>query len=376
MVRIMHIGDVHLDSPFSCSDMRKSELRKVELRTAFSSVLDKANAEKVDIVLISGDLFDSENVTRETASFLQKKFAENNTCRFVISPGNHDPFTENSVYAKVRFPSNVYIFRSSHVSRICFDDLKTDIYGYAFEQSEMENVPFAGVSPVSPDRINILCAHGDMISEKSHTCPIRTYDIERSGFDYVALGHIHNGTEIKKAGESFYAYCGCLEGRDFGECGEKGGILCSFEKKDGELQADFRRFDFSKRKYAIEKINVTGAKSSSDVLPLVKKTIEEKGYDQKTLLRIVLEGEVSPDFVLGKTVFDSVSSDLFYFELVDKTRPFFDVGALKSDPTIRGAFYKELLPYLESDDEKTREIGMKALRYGLSSLAGNSIIEF
>lgn len=376
MVKIMHIGDVHLDSPFSCSDMRKAELRKIELRSAFSSVLDKANAENVDIVLISGDLFDSENVTRETASFLQKKFAENSNCRFVISPGNHDPYTQNSVYAKVKFPQNVYVFRSSRVSRICFDDLKTDVYGYAFEEKQMENVPFAGVKPVLKDRINILCAHGDMLSERSHTCPIHIHDIERSEFDYVALGHIHNGTDIQTAGKTYYAYSGCLEGRDFGECGDKGGILCSFDKNEGQLSATFKRFDFSKRKYITEKINVTGAQSTGDILPLIKKCISDNGYDTRTLLRVILYGEVSPEFVLQKSYFDSVAGTLFYFELVDNTKPFFDIGALKNDPTLRGAFYRELLPYLESEDEKMRETGMRALKYGLSSLAGNAIVEF
>ncbi len=376
MVKILHCADIHLDSAFVCGDARKSVLRKNELFSSFSSMMAYVKNNAVDIVLIAGDLFDSENVTRETASLLQREFADNPFCRFVISPGNHDPFTENSIYNKIDFPSNVYIFNSPSVSHFSFDDLNTDVYGYAFVSPELNYNPFKNVKPTLNSKINIMCAHGDMLSAKSKNCPITVEEIRETGFDYVALGHIHAGSGVQKAFDTYYAYSGCLEGRDFGECGHKGALLCTFEKEKYELKADFKPLRFSKRRYEIERLNVSGASGVSDILPALKTVVEMKKYGMDTLLRVVLEGDVAPDFVISESAFTSVSEQLFYLEVVNKTRPFFDINNLENDPTLRGAFYAELKNALESQDEREREVAYAALKYGLSALGGNNVIDF
>ena len=112
------------------------------------------------------------------------------------------------------------------------------------------------------------------------------------------------------------------------------------------------------------------------MIPAVKTVIEEKEYNRDTLLRVVLEGDVSPELVIPQGAFTSVSEELFYFEAVNKTRPFFDVEKLENDPTVRGALYKELKEMLESGDEKTAELAYAALKYGLSALGGNNVIDF
>jgi len=376
MVKILHCADIHLDSAFVCGDARKSVVRKNELYSSFSSMMTYAKNNSVDIVLISGDLFDSENVTRETASLLQREFADNPDCRFVIAPGNHDPFTENSIYSKTDFPPNVFIFKSTNVSHFSFDELNCDVYGYAFTSSCLNYNPFKGVKPQLNSRINIMCAHGDMLSNTSDNCPITVQDIKDSGFDYVALGHIHAGGAVQKTDDTYYAYSGCLEGRDFGECGYKGAILGTFEKEKCELKAEFKPLRFSKRRYEIEKLNISGAKGIADILPALKAVIDLKNYGTDTLLRVILEGDTAPDFVISDSSFQTVAERLFYLEIVNKSRPLFDLSNLENDPTIRGAFYAELKMQLMSEDEEEREKAYAALKYGLSALGGSNVIDF
>ena len=376
MVKVLHCADLHLDAPFVCGDVRKSELRRSELLSTFSSMMNYVKLNNIDLVVIAGDLFGSENVTRDTISMLQREFADNSSCRFVISPGNHDPFTAESVYSKVKFPSNVYIFRNTSVSVFSFDDINVDVYGYAFVTPELSYNPFKGIRPNINSRINIMCAHGEITSSGKGTCPISVNEIRESGYDYVALGHIHAGSEVEKVDDTFYAYSGCLEGRDFGECGYKGAILCEFEKNKCELKASFRKLRFCKRHYEVEKINVTGAQNLSDVLPKVKAVVEEKGYARDALVRIVLEGDVSSSLVISEANFTSLADNLFYLEVINKTRPLFDVEKLENDPTVRGAFYEAMKPLLESEDEKERQKAYEALRYGLSALGGNNVIDF
>ena len=97
-IKIVHMGDLHLDSPFSSLSLDKSEVRRRELRAAFTSILYYIRESKVDLALISGDLFEDGYATAETAELLCAQFASAPDCRFVIAPGNHDPFTRGSLY--------------------------------------------------------------------------------------------------------------------------------------------------------------------------------------------------------------------------------------------------------------------------------------
>ena len=110
MPRIIHTADLHLDSPFSLLDANKAMARKAELRGTFSNIVAIAKNDNANMVIISGDLFDSEFVTKETIEFMNSQFASVPFCKFVIAPGNHDYFSDKSAYSKSVFPKNVFIF--------------------------------------------------------------------------------------------------------------------------------------------------------------------------------------------------------------------------------------------------------------------------
>ena len=124
-IRIIHMGDLHLDSPFSSLGVDKSEIRRRELRATFTSILYYIKEVAADIVLISGDLFDDGYATTETVELLCSQFASLPDCRFVIAPGNHDPYTRGSLYASGKLPKNVCVFTSEGLQRFVFDDLNT-----------------------------------------------------------------------------------------------------------------------------------------------------------------------------------------------------------------------------------------------------------
>ena len=79
-------------------------------------------------------------------------------------------------------------------------------------------------------------------------------DIAKSNLDYLALGHIHTFSGVKKAGRTFYAYPGCIEGRGFDETGEKGFIAGTVYKG----KCDLRFVPAGGRQYHIERIDLTG----------------------------------------------------------------------------------------------------------------------
>ena len=295
-------------------------------------------------------------------------------CRIIIAPGNHDPYTPGSVWAKTEFPSNVYIFRSSELEKLSLDDIGVDVYGYAFTAPYMDSCPFSEPPSLDPSRINILCGHGCLGGSSRH-CPITAEDISGSGFDYIALGHIHNSDGIKRTGRTWYGYPGALEGHDFGEPGFGGAIVATMQKAGGVFDCDARGRRFSRRRFETLTVDTSTVRSDTDLIALIDGEIAAHGYGEETQLRLVLTGFLSSAVALSESaILDHISPSLFYAELVMNTEPLPEGDGLDLDPTVRGAFYNSLRPELESDDPELRRTASDALRYGLSALRGDSIL--
>ncbi len=383
MIKFIHTADLHLDSPFAMEDAQKAARRRNELRATFTRLVEEAKKFGADFVLIAGDLFDRRYVTKNTLDLAATLFASFPECRFIISPGNHDFYSPDSVWEKADFPDNVFIFRSEKIEKLTFENVgenseTVNVFGYAFTSQSFEYSPLSGDESFckEDDGINILCAHADIYSRASANCPITLEQIGRSGFDYVALGHVHNGGELFKENGTWYGYSGSLEGQSFHDCGERGALFVQIGKQDGKTVCDSEFVPLASRLYTIEKINVTGASDSGEMLEKIAEFASKLEYGERTLLRLVISGDVSPSASISLEGIRALFPNLFFVEIKDETLPLFDCDYLMSDLTIKGAFFRELLPKLRSDDERERAVASKALRYGLAALSGGEVIDF
>ena len=366
-MKIIHTGDIHLDSPFTSLNPIEAEKRRTALRSAFSSLILYAKTEKVDLFLICGDLFDDECVTKDTCLALCKEMASVPDCSFVITPGNHDPYRENSPYKLIPFPENVFIFNSESVNKVEIGSTGVCIYGSAYFSDTKEGYSIASAPLIDKTKVNILMHHGDVDVPSSPYSPISTHQIEESGFDYVALGHIHKGTEIKKAGNTYYAYCGCIEGRDFGECGYKGAIVGEIEKG----YVNLRHVRFSSKRYETVSFDVTGCENFADCIANIASECSSFGDD--TLLRVELCGVVSEHFSPDYQALSAIVKNPSYLEIKDRTLALLNMKNLKEDKTLAGEFYRVLEEKLFSDDEEQKKIASEALKYGLRAIYGLEI---
>lgn len=374
MIRILHCADIHLDSPFSAQTPNDAAERRRQLRQTFADMAEFAREKEVDLFLICGDLFDREYVTRDTADFVCRVFESAPKVRFVIIPGNHDPYTEGGIYRKTVFPANVTVFKSETLSCVSFPELKTDVYGYAYHSAQMAQNPFAGQTVQDPSRINLLMAHGSLNGPPGSPCPFTEADIINSGFDYYALGHYHNTEGIRQAGHKWYGYCGCPQGRDFGETGYKGAVYACLSKENGVFSAHVEQIRFCTYRYEILRCNITGPDEGDSHYSLVDGAIRAAGYGTDTALRIVLEGNVPSDACFPVLRLRAAWQDsLAQLEVEDNTLPLLNHEALLHDPSLRGAFYRTLYEDLQSDDPHTREIAALALRYGFAALDGSDL---
>ncbi len=375
MAKIIHAADIHLDAPFSLLDVQKAQIRKNELRDAFCSLISFAKTEKADVVILSGDLFDSGFVTKETTALLISQFESFPECRFVIAPGNHDYISPRSPYKKEIFPSNVYIFEHETVENFTFPDIGVSVYGYAFTSDTYTVNPLK--TPISLDRsrVNILAAHASLGSSSRH-CPLTTSDLSLSGFDYIALGHIHKGSDVQTVGNTYYAYSGCLEGRSFDECGIKGVIVADLIKTSGRLTASFTKHRLCKRRYEKLTVDITGVTSTETLTEKLKEAVTAAKLGEDVLLRVRLTGRISPEVPLQLKSITAQTLGLFYLEIENDAIPLLNDDELRQDISIRGALFRELLPMLESENEEERQLAASALRLGLAALDGEDVVDF
>ena len=124
MVRILHAGDFHLDSAFGALTPEQSRQRRMESRRSPERLVDWANDHGVQLLLLAGDLFDGGDLCGDTAPLLAQALAQFRG-QAVIAPGNHDPYTPESPYARTPWSDNVHIFTEDRMQTVSFPELTT-----------------------------------------------------------------------------------------------------------------------------------------------------------------------------------------------------------------------------------------------------------
>ena len=323
------------------------------------------------MILIAGDVFDGDYVTKETLALLVREF-ESFEKPIFITPGNHDCASQSSVWVKDIFPKNVHVFTESKVTAVDLPELNTTVYGFAFTAPEMTDVPLVGNTVTDPARINLLLCHADMVGPRvgNTNCPLTPDHLDAFGADYSALGHIHNPPTPGHDGR--WCYCGCLEPRAFDETGLKGACMVEISKKNGDSSIAIKRVRFAKRRYERGELVLNDAETQADVRAAIADYITQQHFGDDTLLRLRLTGYVHPSLVIDTEALEDSCTSLFMLKLEDGTAPSLDLDALEEDITIRGEVYRKLKPYLSSADLRQRETGLRALRYAFSALSGEN----
>lgn len=361
MLKFIQIADLHLDSPFSGCSMTERRARRDELKNALISAVSYCRENNIDMMLVCGDLFDGEFARRETVAFAAECFGRIPNVRVFIAPGNHDAYNAVSPYKYCTFPGNVHIFKSESLECVEIPELECAVYGFGYNSSKMREKPVSGIHPHNTDRLNILMAHGDIDSQGSPYYNISSYDLESSGLDYVALGHIHKPSGLMYFGKTPCAYSGCLVGRDFGECGKRGMIAGELSKGT----ADIRYIPVTHISYEEVIVDAT-EKSLSDIVEEFRKKCAS--FTEQTRVRAVLTGERDMLVEISEHL---LSENLLHFDafsFVDKTTEKIMYRELLEEYSLRGEYARMLRPYMEASEESIRQKGLLALRYGLDAL--------
>ena len=358
-IRILHAADLHLDSPFEGLPAGKAALRREEQRALLSRLSELARQERVQLVLLAGDLLDSDHSYFETGEELCRCLAGMGAPVF-IAPGNHDFYTEKSPWTRLELPGNVYLFTENRIRGMELPALGLRVYGAAF--TEKRSGPL--LSGYHAERVygvrNLLVLHGELCARQdSPYNPITEQELRECGMDYVALGHIHKASGLLRAGDTWYSWPGCPEGRGFDETGEKSVNLVTLSDS-GACQLETRCIAL--RRYEELRVDVTGA----DPLLAVHTLLPDETV--RDIYRVTLTGETdeAPDLNRLRV---NLSELFFELQLRDETRIRRSLWEKAGDDTLRGLFLKKLRrKYDEAPDEAGRRAIEQAARWGLAAL--------
>ncbi len=364
MIKIVHIADCHLDSPLSGLPSQIADMRKHHLNSAFSDALAYAAFNDTNIILISGDLFDTPVAGQSSLNQLMG-FAKSNLETYIfIAPGNHDSILGNNYISVLSEYPNIKIFQSGAMERFDIPELNACVYGYGCVQAHGEERILENFWVEDSSRINLMCFHGLLQGYGGHAPynPITKDDMAQSGLDYIALGHVHTYSGVQSLGLVNYAYSGCLLGRGFDETGEKGFIAGNIDKGICELE-------FTESKYpTFERIFVdcTGAQDTVEVVAKVNEAIS--GLPESSYVSIILEGYIRSDLIINRSVVANAVNSFAFVKVDDKTKPMQDYIKLSNEQSLKGMFIKTVLE--SGADEQTVQ---KAISLGLAALSGEEL---
>ena len=336
MLRVLHTADVHLGARHADLGDAAAAQRERQF-AAFSASVDLALAEKVDLFLIAGDLFDSNTQPRRSVERVAGELARlaEARVRTVIIPGTHDVYDRSSIYraydlavlAGTQPADEMVTVLTPGRPWIHLEACNVVVHGPVFATKRAPRSPLLGLAAVETPpatwTIGLLHAALNIPGRTDQDeVVITTDEIAASGLDYLALGHWHSA-QVAKAGGVTYAYAGAPEpvAVDQDRAGKV--LLVTLDERDGT------------RYVTVDKRTV--GRTEFQHLEVDAATVESQ-----PALVTRLKAAASPDMVLD-------------VRLIGVRRDELDVEAAEVEDALRGAFLRV----------RVRDLSQPALSEGL-----------
>jgi DNA repair exonuclease SbcCD nuclease subunit len=313
--RFLHAADLHLGSPLRGLALRDAEVARRfadATRNAFVHLVDSALAERVDFVVIAGDVYDGAWRDNAIGLFFNRLVARLDRAGIPVylSRGNHD--AESVVTRSVALPASVHQFPTDRPGTFDIAHLRVALHGQGFaERSARANLAL-GYPGRRPGWFNIGVLHTSLDGRPPHAdyAPCALDDLMSRGYDYWALGHVHD-FEVVARDPAPVVYPGNLQGRSVREPGPKGAVIVTVT--DGRV-VDVARTIHDQARWAAASIDLTGTEDRTAVRPLAERALEgltAAAEGRLLALRLTLTGRtpLRPWIVASRTMlFDELQA--------------------------------------------------------------------
>ena len=290
--RFLHAADIHLDSPLRGLDGQEGDIAeriRSAPRQAFEGLVEYAINERVDFVVIAGDLYDGDWKDFRTGLFFVRQMGRLNSegIPVFLLYGNHD--AESRITKALPLPPNVRTFATRKPATFTLDEIGVALHGQSFRERAVTANLVPGYPSPRKGMFNIGVLHTGLGGMDGHDdyAPTSVVELAAKGYEYWALGHIHRRQILHE--RPLVVFPGNIQGRHVRETGPKGAALVSV--RDDEAEVVWRDFDVVRwetlevRVGAAESLGEIGDAISSAAQPVV-----ERVGERLLVLRVRLQG--------------------------------------------------------------------------------------
>ena len=362
---MVHFSDTHLGySAYSKLDQAEGiNQREADFYHAFEQAIDKTLELKPDIVVHSGDLFDTVRPQNRAIDFALRqliRLSEAGVDTVLIS-GNHSTprlRETGNIFRIFEHLKNIHPIHEPGVKRIDVGDSAIHAVPHSSNPSLADIV--SRTSPSKDAKSNVLMLHAGILDSDTYRMDefneqTISLDAIRSGWDYVALGHFH---KFARVAENVY-YSGSTERLGFGESTHKKGIVEVDLDKHSVIFHELRVREMTDLR------NLDAANlASSEILREAKEIVSSSSIDDK-IIRLAITNVSSDAYKsLDVSAIRRLGGSALHFELkIDRLDA---EGRREATDTQIGLLADEFRKYvarLEVSDEKKKMLVDRGLPY-------------
>ena len=351
-MKLIHCADVHLDSRMESGlPVDKAGERRLELLRTFTRMTEQAAEDGVEAILLCGDVFDGKTISSRAKNCVLDAIVQHPQIMFYYLQGNHDQ--GGFLDSISSLPDNLRTFGPDWTF---YEQGDVVITGVEWPESGRDRI-MERLS-LQKDRINIVMLHG-MAAEygaRDQSDVFSLRQLRDRNIDYLALGHIHSFRLERLDERGRWCYCGCLEGRGFDECGQKGYVELEVER--GNIVPKF--VPFACRNLHEVPVDITGLMTQEEIQRRIRRTVQD--IPSKDMVKICLTGETVPEAEKDVVWIQKWLEEEFYFlKVKDETLLLIHPEDYRYDVSLKGEFVRLVLASDLPDEEK-REILRRGVR--------------
>lgn len=359
-MKMIHCADLHLDSKMETNlTQDQAKKRRYEILDTFEQMIQYGLDQDVQVILIAGDLFDTaQNQQKTIKNRVLEAIRGASTIDFLYLQGNHDK--DDYFKQLANPPANLKLFENTWTS-------------YRYNQVVITGVEFANQEPaplydqlvLKESDFNIVTLHGQVTDygEDKQVEVIKLKALQNKYIDYLALGHIHEHTEGKLDYRGVYCYPGCLEGRGFDECGQKGFVVLDIDQ--GHLITKF--VSLAKRSIHEVPVDASQYTQTGDMIQVIEQRIGS--ISPQDMVKVILEGETMEEAEIDLSYIKRKFESRFYhFKLQDHTQLAIDYDKYEQDISLKGEFIRTVKA-LDLDSAQK----LKMIKLGINAIVGKEV---
>lgn len=369
-LKIVHTADVHLGATFGWLGPRGREQRR-ELLQALSRIVGVCIEEDARLLLIAGDLFDSNNPPPACIDCVRRELAvlSDRGVLVRIIPGTHDCYGAESVYVHADLCRGISGARVvAGLERERFASLDLTLHTRGNDARTSRSSPLGGMARDGDSRYNVAMVHGSLElpgRSREDDYPLLPEEVAASGLDYIACGHWHSYFEMT-AGGTVLCYSGSPE---LISPADDAGWVVVVSAAGGEKLAR-RRVRVGKRSYREVEIDAGLFRDRS----LVRARLDDL-VDPDVAVRVRIVGGADEAVLdAGEFLQDEFGGKFFALDVLDASVPGAEEESFPGY-SVPGRFVRRMKEFIAAaPDEEERLIRRDALRLGLVAMRGGEVV--